>query len=228
MSSIKLDLHLHTVYSKDSLIKPDDLIIQAKKKGLNGFAITDHGNLKAYKILAKKYKNKDIIIIPGMEIKTNIGEVIGLFISDEIDVKDKNFFTIVQNIKDNNGLVVIPHPFDFLRNNRLKIKLLDNNIIEKYVDGIEIMNSRIIFKSCIKKAMDFNNKHHLFETGGSDAHTKKEIGVGFTIIRDITENSLENIRNSLLAKKSKSAGKLSSPLVHVRTVCNKIVKGVYF
>ena len=227
MNSIKLDLHVHTIYSGDSFITPEIALKYAKIKKLDGFAITDHETLKAYNILRKKNHNNELIIIPGMEIKTHIGEVIGLFINEEINVRDNNFVSIVEKIKENNGLVVIPHPFDFLRDNRLKINLLSDNMIKKYIDGIEIINSRIIFKRCIKKARRFNRKYQLFETGGSDAHSNEEIGNGYTIINDV-DNSLESIRKSLLANKSKSMGVLSSPFVHAKTVFNKLKKGLYF
>ncbi len=228
MPDIKLDLHIHTIYSGDSLTKPFDLLKYAKYKGLNGFAITDHGNLKAYYTLKNAIKDDDIILIPGMEIETDIGEVIGLFLENEIDTKDNNFFSIVRKIKENNGLIIIPHPFDFLRSNHLKMDLITKEMIESLIDGIEIMNSRIIFKYCVKKAKKFNEKYQLFETGGSDAHTLKEIGNGYTLIRDISDVSLESVKKSLLAKKSESKGKLSSPFVHVITLFNKFKKSLYF
>ena len=227
MNSIKLDLHIHTIYSGDSFITPEIALKYAKIKKLDGFAITDHDTLKAYNILRKKNHNNELIIIPGMEIKTHIGEVIGLFINEEINLRDNNFVSIVEKIKENNGLVVIPHPFDFLRDNRLKINLLSDNMIKKYIDGIEIINSRIIFKRCINKARKFNRKYQLFETGGSDAHSNEEIGNGYTFINDV-DNSLESIRKGLLANKSKSMGVLSSPFVHAKTVFNKLKKGLYF
>lgn len=227
MNSIKLDLHVHTIYSGDSFITPEIALKYAKIKKLDGFAITDHDTLKAYNILIKKNHNNELIIIPGMEIKTHIGEVIGLFINEEINVRDNSFVSIVEKIKENNGLVVIPHPFDFLRGNRLKINLLSDNMIKKYIDGIEIINSRIIFKRCINKARKFNRKYQLFETGGSDAHSNEEIGNGYTFINDV-DNSLESIRKGLLANKSKSMGVLSSPFVHAKTVFNKLKKGLYF
>lgn len=227
MTSIKLDLHIHTGYSGDSLIKPEDVVNYVKLKGLDGFAITDHQTLRGFKLSKKIGRNKDVIVIPGMEIKTHIGEILILFIEDEIKFNDNNFHTIVEKVKENNGLIVIPHPFDFLRDNSLKMNLLNDNIINKYIDGIEIINSRIIFKKCVTKAKNFNKKYNLFETGGSDAHTLKEIGNGYTLIRD-ADKSLESIKNCLLEKKSRSMGALSSPLVHAKTVFNKLKKGLYF
>jgi len=228
VSNLKIDLHVHTIYSKDSLIKPEELIKCAKLKNLNGFAICDHNTLKAYETLKNHPDFKDFVIVPGIEIETNIGEIIGLFIEDKITTKDNDFFTIIENVKEQNGLVVIPHPFDFLRNNHLKMNLLSDNLIKNYIDGIEIMNSRIIFKNCVKKAEIFNQKYRLFETGGSDAHTKKEIGNGYTLIENISDFSFESVKKSLLSKNSKSMGKLSSPLVHLTTVMNKLKKRLYF
>ena len=64
---IKADLHVHTTYSKDSLITPKDLIYYAKKRGLNAVAVTDHNQLEgAYKIA----KETDFLVIPGMEVSS--------------------------------------------------------------------------------------------------------------------------------------------------------------
>ena len=226
MSLLKLDLHVHTIYSGDSIISPKNLIKYAKIKGLDGFAITDHDTLKAYAILKKQNLRNELVIIPGMEIKTHIGEITALFIEDNIEFKNNHFLTVVETVKENNGLIIIPHPFDFLRDNSLKIKYLNDEIIKKYINGIEILNSRIILKRCIKKAIVFNQKYNLFETGGSDAHLKEEIGNGYTLIQN-TDKTHENIRKSLNNNKSKSMGALSNPIVHAITVFNKIKKRLY-
>jgi len=226
MSLLKLDLHVHTIYSGDSIISPKNLIKYAKIKGLDGFAITDHDTLKAYAILKKQNLRNELVIIPGMEIKTHIGEITALFIEENVEFKNNHFLTVVETVKENNGLIIIPHPFDFLRDNSLKIKYLNDEIIKKYINGIEILNSRIIFKRCIKKAIVFNQKYNLFETGGSDAHLKEEIGNGYTLIQN-TDKTHENIRKSLNNNKSKSMGALSNPIVHAITVFNKIKKRLY-
>jgi len=226
MSLLKLDLHVHTIYSGDSIISPKNLIKYAKIKGLDGFAITDHDTLKAYAILKKQNLRNELVIIPGMEIKTHIGEITALFIEENVEFKNNHFLTVVETVKENNGLIIIPHPFDFLRDNSLKIKYLNDEIIKKYINGIEILNSRIIFKRCIKKAIVFNQNYNLFETGGSDAHLKEEIGNGYTLIQN-TDKTHENIRKSLINNKSKSMGALSNPIVHAITVFNKIKKRLY-
>jgi len=226
--SVKIDMHVHSVYSKDSLIKPNELVDYGCRRGLDGLVICDHDSLAAYKIIKRKANERNFLIIPGMEINTHIGEVIGLFITEDLNIKNNNFFSVIDAIKDSNGLVLIPHPFDFLRDNHLKLELLNDKIINKYIDGIEIMNSRIIFPRCIKKAEKFNKKFQRFETGGSDAHTRKEIGNGYTLIFGLEDKSENSIRKALLAKRSKSMGKLSNPFVHAITILNKFKQGLYF
>ncbi len=228
MTLIKLDLHVHTVYSKDALIKPSELILELKRKKMHGCAVCDHNSLKAFSMLKKKAEGENLLIIPGVELETDIGEILGLFIEEQIDLRDTRFLSIVDEIKDKNGLIVIPHPFDFLRRNHLKTNLLSNETIKKHIDGIEVINSRIIFKNCITKAAKFAEKQGLFKTGGSDAHTRNEIGHAYTLIEDQSNFTLESVRTALLAKKSKSAGNLSTPLVHVITIMNKLKKGLYF
>ncbi len=228
MGLIKLDLHVHTVYSKDALIKPSELILELKRKKMDGCAVCDHNSLKAYSLLKKKTEGENLLIIPGMELETDIGEILALFVEEQIDLHDTRFFSVVDQINDKNGIIVIPHPFDFMRRNHLKMNLLSNKTIKTHIDGIEVINSRIIFKNCITKAAEFAEKQSLFKTGGSDAHTKNEIGHGFTLIKGQTNLTLESVRNALLSKKSESGGKLSSPLVHVITIMNKLKKGLYF
>ena len=172
--------------------------------------------------------DQNLVIIPGVEINTNIGDVIALFVNEKFKFKEhEKFLNIFEKIKEVDGIIVIPHPFDFLRDSSLKMKYINDNIVKKFIDGIEIINSRIILKRSIKKAREFNKKYNLFESGGSDAHSIKEIGNGYTLIQD-TDKSHESIRRSLLSNKSRSMGKLSSPFVHAKTVFNKLKKGHYF
>jgi hypothetical protein len=228
VNKLRLDLHVHTIYSGDSLIKIPNLITYVKKKKLDGMAICDHNTLKGYKKLKDKAEKHDFILIPGMEIETHIGEVIGLFLEDEVSCENNNFFHIVNQIRDYGGLVIIPHPFDFLRRNHLKTHLINDKIIKKYIDGVEIMNSRIMFQNCIRKAMDFKTKYNLFETAGSDAHHYKEIGNGYTLIQTPQITSLEMIKQALLSKQSISMGCKSSPFYHLITIINKLKIREYF
>jgi len=80
---MKLDLHIHSKYSSDGVLDPEKIVKIAAKRGLNGVAITDHntiiGGLKA-----KNYETEDFKVIVGSEISTERGEIIGLFLKEEI------------------------------------------------------------------------------------------------------------------------------------------------
>ncbi len=82
---MKMDLHIHSKYSYDSFTSPLKILKTAKKKGLDAISITDHD---AMKIDYKQFRNADVIIIPGMEIKTDMGDIIGLFLTEKIQIND--------------------------------------------------------------------------------------------------------------------------------------------
>lgn len=81
---IKLDPHIHTLYSGDSKNIPDDIVKIAKKRGLDAIAITDHNTIKGYEVIAKR-NIEDILIIPGIEISTREGHIVALGITEEIE-----------------------------------------------------------------------------------------------------------------------------------------------
>ncbi|MHA1821485.1 MAG: PHP domain-containing protein [Promethearchaeota archaeon] len=224
---LKYDMHLHSQFSDDSLVDIRKIPKMAIKKGLAGLAITDHNTLRGYRYLKKHAEG--LTIIPGMEVETEIGEVIGLFITEEINTSLTDYFEIIDDIRDKNGLVVVPHPFDSLRSNHLKIQYLSNEEIKNTIDGIEIVNARIINKNHIFKAMSFQEYFDFFKTGGSDAHTLGEIGNAFTFIptdEDVNYLSEDEIKKMLKNKLSESYGKQSNPLVHAITVIYKLRKKI--
>jgi hypothetical protein len=118
----------------------------------------------------KEFENTDFEVIVGSEIGTERGEVIGLFLSEEI--LSHRFVEVVDEIKEQNGWVVLPHPFDKLRGNG--VKPVDNDA--KLVDCIETFNSRCLLDSYNENAREYAEKHHLNSLAGSDAHFAHEIG----------------------------------------------------
>lgn len=182
---MKYDLHVHSKYSSDGYVDPKSLIKVAIKKGLSGIAVTDHNNLKGG-FKAKEYENDDFKVIVGCEINTDRGEVTGLFLRDEI--KSNIFPEVVEEIKDQNGLVILPHPFDELRGNGLYPQKED----AKLVDFVEVFNSRCLFQRYNDKALEFAVENGLKFAAGSDAHFAGEIGKAGIIIKE------DNIREALI------------------------------
>ncbi|WP_011306419.1 PHP domain-containing protein [Methanosarcina barkeri] len=163
------DLHLHSKYSSDGILDPKTITKVAIRRGLNGIAITDHNTIKGG-LKAKEYETKNFKVIIGSEIMTNNGEVIGLFLSEEI--RSTDLIEVISTIKAQNGIVVIPHPFDKMRHSALYPTDEEAHLI----DCIEGFNSRCIFQKYNDKAVEYANKHNLPLVAGSDAHFANEIG----------------------------------------------------
>ena len=213
---MKYDLHIHTKYSvHDGILKPKDIIKIAIKRGLSGIAVTDHNTIKGG-LKAKEYETEDFKVIVGSEIKTERGEIIGIFLEDEIDSSDPQ--KVVSKIKDQNGIVIIPHPFDDLRKSAYHPTIED----VKYIDGIEVLNSRCVFKKFNDRAVEFAKVHRLRISAGSDAHFANEIGLAGII----TET--QNIREAIIKNKLKVYGKRSSILNHGVTKVLKLCRKIRF
>jgi len=212
---MKIDLHCHTKYSKDAISSLDEIFNQAQKKGLNGIAITDHDNNDGWNdaiIAAKKY-NMEVVL--GEEIKSSNGDILGLFLNKKINMKGENPEKIITEIHAQNGIAIIPHPFDF--NN--PFKNIENYIT--IVDGIEVFNARRIFSKDNDKAKKLSEKYpHLIITAGSDNHICKSIGYAYI---ESPSNNLEDFKKDLLNKNIKWFGK-KAPSLYLLTPMFKKIK----
>lgn len=201
---MKYDLHIHSKYSSDGVLEPQKIVKIAMKRGLNGIAITDHNTIKGG-LEAKKYESEEFTVIVGSEIATEKGEIIGLFLSEE--VKSRDLQNAIAEIKEQGGFVVLPHPFDELRHSAFHPTGED----VKFIDGVEGFNSRCVFQNYNKRAVEFAIKHNLTITSGSDAHFINEIGNGGII------TEIGDIREALIKKEVKIFGKRSPLVNHIGT-----------
>ena len=200
---MKYDLHSHSKYSSDGILDPKKIIKVAVKKGLDGIAVTDHNTIKGG-LKAKQYETDNFKVIVGSEVMTSKGEIIGLFLSEEI--KSNDFYEVINEIKAQNGIVVLPHPFDEWR----YASFPDEKDV-KYINNIEIFNSRCIKDKYNKNAGKFAKKYKLGATGGSDAHFANEIGHAGIIIET------DDIYEAILKNNLQVFGRTSTNLNHVFT-----------
>lgn len=186
----KYDLHIHSHYSPCSIISPKTILKRAKKAGLNGIAITDHHTMKAYPILKKLNSDKNFEIIPGEEITTQYGDVLALYIKEEIHTRD--FFELIKEVKRQKGIIIIPHPITI--SNKYSFRYSLNNLRKKLngIDfGFEIFNSRN-FVSLNNKSKLLSEKHDFSQTGSSDAHLPIDIGNGYTLFNGDLRTAIKN------------------------------------
>jgi len=130
---LKIDLHVHTVYSGDSSITLEKAIVAAKKAGLDGFAITDHDSVEMNKKILGK--NFDLIIIPGVEVTSKDGHILGLGVLEPIK-PNLSAFETVKKIHELGGLAIAPHPLNPFKHS------LNKDVVEKIgVDAVETANA---------------------------------------------------------------------------------------
>uniref|UniRef100_A0A7V4KEF3 PHP domain-containing protein n=1 Tax=Fervidobacterium pennivorans TaxID=93466 RepID=A0A7V4KEF3_FERPE len=208
-----LDLHVHSKYSKDSRLEPEKILKLATAKGLGGIAVTDHNTVYGG-LIARKVSKGDLLVIVGSEIKTERGEVMGLFLNEEIP--ERSFFDVVDAIRDQGGIVVLPHPFDRLRRSSF-LKIREECL--NFIDCIEVFNSRCIRGEFNHLAESFAALHNLPVTAGSDAHLANEIGLAGIMVNADEE---EEVRKAILKKEVRIFGRKSSILNHGITKVLKI------
>ncbi len=177
---MRLDLHVHTSYSWDCKASPAAIVEYARKVGLDGIGVVDHGTIRGG-IAVRKLAPPDFIVIVGSEIKTTRGEVMGYFLEEE--VSGGEFRDVVADIRAQGGIAVVSHPFDPFRPNSFSPR--DEDAL--YLDGVEVCNSRCLMSRTNKKALKYAERHGLIMTAGSDAHTLGEIGSAGVIVEDVDD-----------------------------------------
>lgn len=217
MNFVDIDFHVHTNFSSDCNVSPQDVVRIAKQRGLNGVAITDHNNIDGALRMKAKFTSEDFVVIVGEEIRTREGEIVGLFLGEEIPpglpVEES-----VRQIQSQEGMVCVGHPFCRFRRSRLELGAL-MEIIEK-VDAVEVYNSRTIFNADNRKAWRFAKTHGKLMIVGSDGHTPLEYGRSHT--RMLPFNNVEECKRNLLSAEFVTE---KSPLwVHCVTKWRKLRK----
>jgi len=212
---IEADLHIHTKYSFDCLLEPKTVCKVASMRGLSAIAITDHNTLKgSLSAMHEASCCGNLVVIPGIEVKTDRGDVIGLYVQDEI--KSREFYEVINEIRCQGGLVVLPHPY--YRHKGVFEKLA------RYVDVIEVLNGRS-FVSKNAKALELARSLGKPMIACSDAHFAFEIGrVRTRFFSDPTD--LEELRKSILDSERELVGKESSFVVHGLTFSVEIFKRI--
>lgn len=189
---LKLDLHVHTSRSPDGSTPPEDLPILAKQRGLDGYAITDHNNLSSD-------SNNELIILPGVEISTNNGHVIGLGISEAIP-RGLSADETIRRIRDTGGVSIVAHPYDLLRS------AVKPHLLHERPDAIEVINSASFLHSYSwTRARKFAQKEKYPMTGGSDSHIPDTLGRAYTEVESESED-VKSILASLRAGRIKPFG----------------------
>jgi len=203
---LKVDVHVHTRYSGHSILKVEDVARIAKKRCLDAVAITDHDAIEGALELSKVFPT-----IIAEEVSSDEGDVIGLFLREKVEKGPA--LEVMDKIRAQGALVMIPHPFDTMR----KEALMKEELVSKG-DIIEVFNSRVMRQEDNERARKFAVDKSLPMIVGSDAHTSVEIGRSFIEI-----DSVDDPRSFMRAlKNAKLHSRRSSVIVHGQTKVLKL------
>ena len=206
---ILCDLHMHTSWSHDCSIEAAELVEHALSKGLGAIAVTDHNVFGGALETVQHAEGRDLLVIPGEEVKTdNQGEVIGLFLSEEIP-RGLPFADTVAAIREQGGLVYLPHPFDRMH------AIPDPRTLHRHlgdIDVFEVYNARLLFEGYNDEALRFARKYNLVMGAGSDAHVLQGVGTGALRMRAFRdpEEFLISLHSAEILRRPKSLAYLQS------------------
>lgn len=177
--AVRVDLHSHTMWSGDSTTTPDELEEAVIDCGLDVLCITDHNTIAGATELAERLPCR---VIVGEELRTSSGEIIGLFLEERVPM-GVNHVEAAERIRDQGGLVYIPHPFDPMRRNLAEPALYD--LAERgLIDAVEVINAKTSLESLNRRARQFAEEFDLARGAGSDAHVPLAVGAAYVEMPD--------------------------------------------
>jgi hypothetical protein len=205
---IRLDMHMHTEYSRDSRVTLADFARLALEAKLGAVCITDHDTTEGGLRLREMKTGLQVIV--GEEITTADGELVGLYLEEPIAPGQSAEKTIAL-IHEQGGLAYVPHPFSRNRRRHLRRKILDQ--VARSLDIIEVFNAREVASSSNVRALRFAREHDLPGGVGSDAHRRVEIGRAYVDVMPFATPA-----ELLVAlREGKVTGTLTGVGIHLRT-----------
>jgi predicted metal-dependent phosphoesterase TrpH len=182
---LKIDLHVHTAVSRDAFTAPEQLSTIIKERGLDGVAVTNHD-------VFTRVTSSEVIILPGIEVSTQQGHIIGLGISGPIE-RGRTADETISTIQDAGGIAIVPHPFDPVSPCVNPVKLRSRP------EAIEVINADALFFGLnTKYARQMANRLGLPMVAGSDSHIPETVGDAYTLIEADSKN-LDDILNAIRA-----------------------------
>lgn len=208
---INVDFHVHTVHSPDSVITFPLLVEGCRAGSIDAVAIMDHDVIDgAFEFAAK---SREALsrggwaprILIGEEVRTSGGEICGLFLNEHVP-KGLPPLETMRIIRDQGGLVYVPHPFDILKLKRLRTRELEE--LSGMIDIIEAFNGKPRFPGANALARRFLKTHDFPMGAGSDSHEPTHLGAAHVGMEDFDGpgDLLEKLRGGTVT------GKLYSPL----------------
>ncbi len=177
--TLRVDLHSHTMWSGDSTTTPDEFADAVAASGLDVVCITDHNAIAGAVELADRLPCR---VVVGEELRTAAGELIGLFLTERVPI-GTGHVDAAKAIRDQGGVVYVPHPFDPMRRNLSESALYELAEAD-LIDAVEVLNAKTSLASLNRRAADFAAEFGIVGGAGSDAHVPDALGAAYVEMRD--------------------------------------------
>ena len=213
----KADLHIHTAIG-DGMAEIQELLDYVEEKtDLDVIAVTDHDNIKgAHAARELRAKGRySFEVVAGVEVTAVEGHLLALYV-EEPPPALRPVVEVLEAVHSQGGLCVIPHPLAWLTRSlgqRTIERIMTTGGDGVYFDGIEVGNGTFAARMSVKKAIRLNQeRYHLAEVGGSDAHFLVAVGSAYTLFPGSTA---EDLRRAILDKRSKAASGRQPSLLEI-------------
>jgi len=215
---LRLDLHIHTTHSRDSILSVNEAILRCRAAGLDGFAITNHDTLDG--VAEAKEKAGKLILIPGMEITAKGGHILALHVSKPIP-SGLSLFKTVKRIQDQGAIAIFAHPYAILRT------WMGRGEIEAGgFDAIEVANGAQFPYGCmVRWNTALADRLGLPKTGGSDAHSPEMVGLAYTVV-ETNSTEVEDVISSIKRGRTRACGTGISPFQRLSRYTRDRVEGI--
>ena len=172
---LRMDLHVHTVASRDSVLELSEAIARAIERGLDGIAVTDHNAVSPPETLREAARQAPgFLLVSGVEVSTREGHLLAYGVT-EPPPPGRSWVETVDSILQQGGVPVVAHPFRYVHGAG------DRGTRCRGIVALETNNGRN-GRGSNRRAERARERSHLGGTGGSDAHSPAEVGQAFTLL----------------------------------------------
>jgi predicted metal-dependent phosphoesterase TrpH len=210
------DFHIHTRFSRDSILSEEKFITRAIERGLTHVAVTNHNNIEGAIAVRDKVAEMGLTdkltVILGEEVSTADGEVVGMFLTKTIP-RGLSANETADEIHRQGGLVSIPHPFDPFRGSHIKEGPLRNLADVGKIDMLEVFNCRVTLQRHNDEAAEFAKRYEIPGIAASDSHSSFEVAMAFNAMPAF--DTADDLRASL--QQNEWHASRSSVFIHLTT-----------
>jgi predicted metal-dependent phosphoesterase TrpH len=208
-TTVRVDPHVHTTASHDAEGTVHQVLAYAHYRDIDAVAITDHDTTVGARRALEVQHQYDVTVIPGVEISTAEGHLLGLGVRDRPAVGAPLAETVTR-LRERGGVAVVPHPFQVSRHGVRKADIRD-------CDGIEVFNAWAMTGVQNRRADSYASRHHYPKLGGSDAHVPAAVGRASTTVRVTADRpTVDAILEAVRAGRTRPVGRTTSTRRYVR------------